>query len=86
MAVPRSREDVGRRLLVLKGEIEQQKARRARLQGELDATLRQLLQDYGVTSVEEGQAKIEEEEEALQEMWEGIEAQLAELEESLGDG
>jgi chromosome segregation ATPase len=86
MATLRSREDVGRRLLVLKGEIEKQKARRARLQGELDATLRQLKQDYGVTSVDEGMAKIEEEEKALQKMWEGIEKQLDELEELLADG
>ena len=85
MATLRSREDVGRRLLVLKGEIEKQKARRARLQGELDATLRQLKQDYGVTSVDEGMAKIKEEE-ALQKMWEGIEEQLGELEELLADG
>ena len=86
MAAPRSREDLGRRLLALKAQIEQEKAKEARLQGELDAITRQLKDDYGVESIEDGEARVEEEEAELKEQWERITAQLAELEDLMGDG
>lgn len=85
MATLRSREDVGRRLLALKGQIEQEKAHAGRLQGELDAILRQLKDDYAVNSVEEGLERVAEEEAALQKRWRQIQDWMNELEELMGD-
>lgn len=86
MGALRSREELGRRLLTLKEQIEKEKTEKARVQGELDSTLSQLKREFKVSSLEEAQAQLVEEENALKQLQQSISTALEELEELMGDG
>jgi len=77
---------LARRLLQIKEKLEQEKARRAELQGELKSLLHQLESEFGVSSLEEAEQLLEQDQKALQEMEEKLRRQVAQLEEQMEDG
>lgn len=77
--------DVSRRLLEIKGQLEEQRERRAQLQGELAAVLRSLKQDFGVDSIEAAEDRLESDRQALQRLEAELTEQIEVLEEVMDD-
>ncbi len=81
-----SGEDLGRRLLDLKEQLEKQKQKRAEMQGELKSMNRRLEKEFGLDSVDAAEKYVEREEVDLQSIQEAISEKIDELEEMmLGD-
>jgi len=70
---------LGRRLLKIKEELEEKKAKRLELQGELKSLMNQL-KELGVNSLEEAEEMIHQMEKDLEKMREFIEEQIDEIE------
>ena len=70
---------LGRRLLKIKEELEEKKAKRLELQGELKSLMNQL-KELGVNSLEEAEEMIHQMEKELEEIRESIEEQIDEIE------
>ncbi len=75
---------LGRKLLKIKEELEQKKAKRLELQGELKSLMNQL-KELGVNSLEEAEEMIHQMEKDLEKMRESIEEQIEQIE-GLMDG
>ena len=75
---------LGRRLLKIKEELEEKKAKRLELQGELKSIMNQL-KELGVNSLEEAEEMIHQMEKDLEKMRESIEEEIKEIE-GLMDG
>lgn len=75
---------LGRKLLQIKEELEEKKAKRLELQGELKSLMNQL-KDLGVNSLEEAEEMIHQMEKDLEHMKETIENQIEEIEELMED-
>ncbi|RLG23860.1 hypothetical protein DRN85_08600 [Methanosarcinales archaeon] len=59
--------ELGQRLLRLKEQLEQKKAERTELQGQLKSVMEMLKKQYGVKTLEEARAKMEEMEREVRE-------------------
>ena len=70
---------LGRRLLKIKEELEEKKAKRLELQGELKSLMNQL-KELGVDSLEEAEEMINQIEKELEEIRESIEEEIKEIE------
>ncbi len=70
---------LGRRLLKIKEELEEKKAKRLELQGELKSLMNQL-KELGVNSLEEAEEMIHQMEKELEEIRESIEEEIKEIE------
>ena len=75
---------LGRKLLKIKEELEEKKAKRLELQGELKSIMNQL-KELGVNSLEEAEEMIHQMEKDLEKMRESIEEEIKEIE-GLMDG
>ncbi len=84
MGALRNGEKLGKHLLELKEELEEKKAERAELQGEMKSLMKQL-EEFGISTIEQAQSHIEKEEALLIEMKESIERQLQSIEEMMED-
>jgi predicted nucleic acid-binding Zn-ribbon protein len=76
---------LGRKLLKIKEELEEKKAKRLELQGELKSLINQL-KELGVNSLEEAEEMIHQTEKDLEKMRESIEEQIGEIEELMEGG
>ena len=83
MGTPRSREDLGRKLLDIKERLDEEKERRSELQGELRSVMKQLKDEFGVDSLEAAEEMAVTEEEALQKLDQSLQEQVRELEEAM---
>ena len=81
-----SREDLGRKLLRLKEQLEEQKGERAEKQGELKSVMKQLKMDFNIDSIDQAGVLIKTEEESLQDMENSISTQITEIEELMEEG
>ena len=79
-------EDLGRRLLSLKERLEEKKEQRAKLQGELAGIMRRLEQEFEVGSLEEAEARVAEDEQALRKINVEITRQVETLEKLMEKG
>lgn len=79
-----AKKNLGQRLLDIKEHLEEQKARRSELQGELKSIMAQL-KEFGVDSLEHAAAKIKKEETELEKMEKTIRVQIEKLEEMMDD-
>lgn len=70
---------LGRKLLKIKEELEEKKAKRLELQGELKSLMNQL-KELGVNSLEEAEEMIHQMEKDLEKMRESIEEEIKEIE------
>jgi len=70
---------LGRKLLKIKEELEEKKAKRLELQGELKSLMNQL-KELGVDSLEEAEEMINQIEKELEEIRESIEEEIKEIE------
>ena len=70
---------LGRKLLKIKEELEEKKAKRLELQGELKSLMNQL-EELGVNSLEEAEEMIHQMEKELGEIKESIEEQIEQIE------
>ena len=70
---------LGRKLLKIKEELEEKKAKRLELQGELKSLMNQL-KELGVNSLEEAEEMINQMEKDLEKMKESIEEEIKEIE------
>ncbi len=70
---------LGRKLLKIKEELEEKKAKRLELQGELKSLMNQL-KEFGVNSLEEAEEMIHQMEKELEEIRESIEEEIKEIE------
>ncbi len=70
---------LGRKLLKIKEELEEKKAKRLELQGELKSLMNQL-KELGVSSLEEAEEMIHQIEKELEEIRESIEEEIKEIE------
>ena len=70
---------LGRKLLKIKEELEEKKAKRLELQGELKSLMNQL-KELGVNSLEEAEEMIHQIEKDLEKMRESIEEEIKEIE------
>ena len=70
---------LGRKLLKIKEELEEKKAKRLELQGELKSLMNQL-KELGVNSLEEAEEMIHQMEKELEEIRESIEEEIKEIE------
>lgn len=70
---------LGRKLLKIKEELEEKKAKRLELQGELKSLMNQL-KELGVNSLEEAEEMIHQIEKELEEIRESIEEEIKEIE------
>lgn len=80
MATSGNGENLGRKLLKMKEELEGQKSRRSELQGELKSLMKQLKQEFKIDSVEQAEKQIEKEEKELSKMEGSIIEQIEEIE------
>ena len=76
---------LGRKLLKIKEELEEKKAKRLELQGELKSLMNQL-KELGVNSLDEAMETIKQMERDLEYMKETIENQIEEIEELMEGG
>ena len=76
---------LGRKLLKIKEELEEKKAKRLELQGELKSLMNQL-KELGVNSLEEAEEMIHQMEKELEEIRESIEEEIKEIEELMEGG
>ena len=76
------KEDVGRKLLDLKEQLEKKKEKRQELQGELKSFMKQL-KELGIDSVEQAEMQMDKNEKMLNEMEKDINNKINELEELL---
>jgi len=79
-------EELGGRLLKLKGIIENKKSERSELQGELKSITKQLKDEFGITTVEEAKQLQEEKEAERSELQDNIAAEIAGIEKLMGMG
>ena len=79
-------EELGGRLLKLKGIIENKKSERSELQGELKSITKQLKDEFGITAVEEAKQLQEEKEAERSELQDNIAAEIAGIEKLMGMG
>jgi len=79
-------EDIGRKLLQLKEQLEEEKSQRSELQGEYKSVMKQLKDDHGAESLEQAEKKIKKEQEELQEMEESIRERVEEVESLMEEG
>lgn len=86
MGALRNGENLGQKLLDLKEQLEEEKAQRSELQGELKSVLKQLKQDFDVTSIDEAERQIKEYEEELEDMEAAIIEQINEVERLMEGG
>ena len=70
---------LGRKLLKIKEELEEKKAKRLELQGELKSLMNQL-KELGVNSLEEAEEMIHQMEKDLEKMRESIDEEIKEIE------
>ncbi len=77
---------LGRRLLELKEQLDQEKEQRSELQGELKSINRQLEKDFGVKSLAEAEKRIKKEKEQLENLRTSIQERLIEAEEMMNAG
>ena len=70
---------LGRRLLKIKEELEEKKAKRLELQGEVKSLMNQL-KELGVNSLEEAEEMIHQMEKDLEKMRESIDEQIEQIE------
>ncbi len=80
MGTLRNEDGLGKKLLELKGKLEEEKSQRSELQGELKSVLKQLKQDFNVTSLKEAEKQIKQREEELEDMEASISEQINEVE------
>lgn len=85
MGTPRSRGDVGQRLLQLKRELEEKRDARAQLQGELKSLQKQLLEDFRVETLEQAKESIERMDERIQKMGQEIQDGIETIEGMMGE-
>ena len=71
---------IGEKLLSMKKQLEEQKAQRSELQGELKSLTKQMEQEFGVKTPEEADAKIKEMETEIQGMEESLQQQVDKIE------
>ncbi len=71
--------DVGRRLLELKKQLEQEKQQRSEMQGELRSLMSRLEEEFGAKSLEDAQAQVKEKETALATMEQELAQQVEEI-------
>ena len=76
---------LGRKLLKIKEELEEKKAKRLELQGELKSLMNQL-KELGVNSLEEAEEMINQMEKDLEKMKESIEEEIKEIERLMEGG
>lgn len=81
----KTNEELGQRLLKLKGSIEKKKSERSELQGELKSVTKQLKDEFGVSTVEEAKKLQAEKEAELAKLKEDIESKIEEIEELMGE-
>jgi hypothetical protein len=79
-------EELGGRLLKLKGAIEKKKSERSELQGELKSITKQLKDEFGVATVEEAKKLQEKKETERTELQGDIAVAIEEIEELMGVG
>ncbi len=79
-------EELGGRLLKLKGAIEKKKSERSELQGELKSITKQLKDEFGITTVEEAKKLQEKKEAERSELQDNIAAEIAGIEKLMGMG
>jgi len=71
------------KLIELQEEIEERKTQKAQLEGEKNAIVKQLKEDYGCKSIKQAEALIKEKEVAVAQLEEELEEGLEELEKLL---
>ena len=71
------------KLIELQEEIEERKTQKAQLEGEKNAIVKQLKEDYGCKSIKQAEALIKEKEVAVAKLEEELEEGLEELEKLL---
>ena len=77
-------EELGQRLLKLKGTIEKKKSERSELQGEAKSLTKQLKDEFGVATVEEAKKLQEKKEAERAELQGDISATITEIEGLMG--
>lgn len=78
-------EDLGERLLKIKRKLEKEKERKSQLQGELKSIMRQLEDEFKVSSIEQAEELLAEYKEKLQKMKDSLHRKIEQLEEEIGD-
>ena len=77
--------ELGRRLLDLKERIEDQKQKRAEMQGALKSLMQRLKQEFDIESVDQAEEKVKKEEAELRDLETDIREKIEELEELLDE-
>ncbi len=76
-------DQLARKLLTLKKELDEKKTQRAELQGERKSIMAQLKKDFGVSTLEEAEALQAAEKKAIQQQTEDLTQKLNEIEDML---
>jgi len=85
MAASRNGEDLGRKLLKLKEQIDSEKSRRSELQGELKSIMKRLSDEFGISSLDEAKKKIDEQKEELENLELKINESIEKIEDLLDE-
>jgi ribosomal protein S20 len=79
-------DDIGKRLLALKQEIEEQKIKRSELQGEQKTLVKQMEQAFGVSTVDQAQELLANMELEIKELEEKVKKGIQEIERIMREG
>ncbi len=79
-------DDIGKRLLALKQEIEEQKIKRSELQGEQKTLVKQMEQAFGISTVDQAQELLADMELEIKELEEKVKKGIQEIERIMREG
>lgn len=79
-------DDIGKRLLALKQEIEEQKIKRSELQGEQKTLVKQMEQAFGISTVDQAQKLLADMELEIKELEEKVKKGIQEIERIMREG
>ncbi len=75
-----NRENIGRRLLEMKKQLESERQQRSEMQGELKGIMNQLAEEFGVKSLEAAEAQIAQKEQDIVQMEQDLRERINEIE------